>query len=477
MFEEYPDEIDNILFDTSICLANVKNTVIRNHCSDGFPERPMWGKFPEGPRPRYGKFHELFSKYSDEFYSRMNTAPPFAVDIFIDLNRHFRDLSIEDLKKLRESVKRVPDFIKSFMPQNEILKRMRNEDSINREMGGISPYYRIAQVRFIKKIKDDMGTSIDWRILLRDDTLRDDTLRDDTLRDDTESSMYWHMYWQREAQEKARKLYDIVRRVILEPSSFRFCFRPTISYQGDYPYSNWIENIADIMLNHYNCYIDMINRLIERERIERERLERERIERERLERERIERIERERLERERIERERIERIERERIERERIERERIERERVERERIERERVERERVVRERIERERVERERIERERIERERIERERVERERIERERLERERLERNCPSKNKIPSVCKTKKDFLKQSLIFHPDKNLGCSEEANEKFKLLQKRCSSVRGGQRKLKRKIKTKKRKIRITKKQKITFKKKQKYKK
>ena len=78
---------------------------------------------------------------------------------------------------------------------------------------------------------------------------------------------------------------------------------------------------------------------------------------------------------------------------------------------------------------------------------------------------------------STSKIKSAYRKKASLFHPDKNSGCYEEATEKFKLLQNKCSSVRGGQCNLKRKIKTKKRKIRITKKQKITFKKKQKYKK
>ena len=369
MFKQYPDEIDDILLDTSICLGNIKNNVIGNNIPDGFQERPQFGlqqiknnynfnnykDFFNG-RKRYNQFPERFSKYSNEFYSRMNAAPPFAVDFFFDLQRDIRDLSIEELKIIRESVEKVPDIIKSFMPQDEILKRMRGEDSINREMGGLPPYYRIAQDRFIKKLGSDTSSSINYKILQNE------------------------------------KLRDIARKVILEPSKFGFRMTITVSYPWDYPYTNWIENIPDIMLNYYNCYIDMINRLIDLEGLERERLERERLERERLERERLDR---ERLDRERLDRERLDRDSR--------------------------------------------------------------LEGEKLEGDRLEGERLEKNCPSKNIVPIICKTKKDFFKQSLIFHPDKNSGCSEEASEKFKLLQNMCSSVRGGRSKLKRKIKTKKR--------------------
>ena len=370
MFQQYPDEIDTILLDTSICLGNIKSKVIGNNIPPYIQEQPQFDlqqiknnyrfnnykDFFNG-RKRYNQFPERFSKYSNEFYSRMNTAPPFAVDFFFDLQRDIRDLSIEELKIIRESVEKVPDIIKSFMPQDEILKRMRDEDSINREMGGLPPYYRIAQDRFIKKLSSDTSSSINYKILQNE------------------------------------KLRDIARKVILEPSKFGFRMTITVSYQFDYPFTNWIANIPDIMLNYYNCYIDMINRLIDLEGLKRERLERERLQRDRLERDRLER---------------------------------------------------------------------------------DRLERDRLERDRLEGERLEKNCPSKNIVPIICKTKKDFFKQSLIFHPDKNSGCSEEATEKFNLLQNMCSSVRGGQSKLKRNIKTKKTKIRMTKKQKIILKRKQK---
>ena len=389
MFEEYPDEIDTILLDTSICLADIKSKAIANNIVDGnvsIQERPQFDlqqlkrysgirSYSEFFNEKRQHFPKRFSKYPNEFYSRMDSAPAFTVDFFLDLQSDIRDLSIEELKILRESVERVPDIIKSFMPQDEILKRMRAEDSINREMGGIPPYYRIAQSRFIGKLSQDTSSAINYQIL------------------------------------QNTKLRDIARKVILDLGKFGFRFAYQISYPYDYPYTNWVENIPDIMLNYYNCYVDMINRLIDLERLDKERLERDRLEEERLERDRLER------------------------------------------------------------------ERLERERLERERLERERLERERLERERLERERLDKNCPSKNIVPKACETKKDFFKQSLIFQPDKNSGCYEEATEKFKLLQNICSSVRGGQCKLKRKIKTKKRKIQIAKKQKITFKKKQKYKK
>jgi hypothetical protein len=43
-------------------------------------------------------------------------------------------------------------------------------------------------------------------------------------------------------------------------------------------------------------------------------------------------------------------------------------------------------------------------------------------------------CPSHNKEPIMCKSRNDYLKQSLIFHPDKNVNCKDEATEKFKKL-------------------------------------------
>ena len=47
-------------------------------------------------------------------------------------------------------------------------------------------------------------------------------------------------------------------------------------------------------------------------------------------------------------------------------------------------------------------------------------------------------CPSKGKKPQSCKTKKEYLKQALIFHPDKNIDCQTRSTNKFKKLQNLC---------------------------------------
>ena len=41
------------------------------------------------------------------------------------------------------------------------------------------------------------------------------------------------------------------------------------------------------------------------------------------------------------------------------------------------------------------------------------------------------SCPSRDKTPYPPANKRDYLKETLIFHPDKNKGCSDSANEKF----------------------------------------------
>jgi len=51
------------------------------------------------------------------------------------------------------------------------------------------------------------------------------------------------------------------------------------------------------------------------------------------------------------------------------------------------------------------------------------------------------NCPSHNKRPKKCKTKSDYLKQSLLFHPDKNTGCIKNATKKFQKLKELCPST------------------------------------
>lgn len=77
-------------------------------------------------------------------------------------------------------------------------------------------------------------------------------------------------------------------------------------------------------------------------------------------------------------------------------------------------------------------------------------------------------CPSANKDPNPCENKRDFLKQSLIFHPDKNPDCRESSKEKFIKLRndESCSSfITTGGKKIKTKREKSKRK-RATKKNK-----------
>jgi hypothetical protein len=60
-------------------------------------------------------------------------------------------------------------------------------------------------------------------------------------------------------------------------------------------------------------------------------------------------------------------------------------------------------------------------------------------------------CPSRGIEPTQCNVKKDYLRQSLIFHPDKNKGCEAEATIKFQTLQKICALVKGGKLRRRRK--------------------------
>jgi len=52
-----------------------------------------------------------------------------------------------------------------------------------------------------------------------------------------------------------------------------------------------------------------------------------------------------------------------------------------------------------------------------------------------------KECPSEGINPVKCNNKKDYYKQSLIFHPDKNKDCQLEATDKFQRLQNLCESV------------------------------------
>jgi len=57
------------------------------------------------------------------------------------------------------------------------------------------------------------------------------------------------------------------------------------------------------------------------------------------------------------------------------------------------------------------------------------------------------NCPSVSKYPKNCTSRKDYLNQAKIFHPDKNPGCTGTATQKFQVLQTICKDYKGGKRK------------------------------
>ena len=71
-------------------------------------------------------------------------------------------------------------------------------------------------------------------------------------------------------------------------------------------------------------------------------------------------------------------------------------------------------------------------------------------------------CPSHEKIPQPCTTPENsYKKQSLIFHPDKNLKCRDIATKKFNYLKALCKesgNTAGGSKKRKRR-KTRRRRI------------------
>jgi len=53
----------------------------------------------------------------------------------------------------------------------------------------------------------------------------------------------------------------------------------------------------------------------------------------------------------------------------------------------------------------------------------------------------ELGCPSSGQNPMPCKTRKDYLVQTRVFHPDKNPACKLSSTEKFKKLSSMCSNL------------------------------------
>ena len=61
------------------------------------------------------------------------------------------------------------------------------------------------------------------------------------------------------------------------------------------------------------------------------------------------------------------------------------------------------------------------------------------------------NCNSFEKNPIPCSNRKDYIKQTLFFHPDKNFGCLVEAAKKMEQLNVLCNNVTGGRNQHKKK--------------------------
>jgi hypothetical protein len=248
---EYPDEFANILFDAAICLSEIKTIVKRNYIMDD--AYINWSNQPRfllqvGCHNPYGpkSFKEFFidkrwiPKQSDELYSRMDSTQltvgrgGWAVDFFLELYSDFKELTVEELIKLRELAEPLPDIIKSFMPQREILEKIRIE-SVNK-------LYKDAQNNFLRELVSAFESSIS-------------------------ANSWTHA-------EENKKLIQIYRKFILGDFRFRN-IQPTTGFANDIAYTNWLDNIPDLMLNYFNCYINMINTLIQLpERLEREKSER-----------------------------------------------------------------------------------------------------------------------------------------------------------------------------------------------------------
>jgi len=263
---EYPDEFANILFDAAICLSEIKTIVKRNYIMDD--TYINWSNQPRcllqvGYQNPYGpkSFKEFFidkrwiPKQSDELYSRMDSTQltvgrgGWAVDFFVELYSDFKELTVEELIQLRELAEPVPDIIKSFMPQHEMLEKIRIES--------VRPWYRDAQGKFL----GELVSAFESPIIAKSWT---------------------------QAREN-RKLVQIYRKFIL--GDFRFRTQSENANLYDTTYTNWLDNIPDLMLNYFNCYINMINTLIQLpERLERERLEREETKKRRQKKKRLKSI-------------------------------------------------------------------------------------------------------------------------------------------------------------------------------------------
>ncbi len=239
-----PDKIDEIMLNTAICLANIRGIIRTSNQNVGYNIQPP--ALPEhlsNMQYNYKQSGHRLGYCSGDFFLRMSNSPPYTTEKFKEIY-NFRDLSVEELQTMYEAIINSENIIKTFMPQTEIIKQMHKEAQTNMKVAS-DGYMRTVQDKYINELYSAAE----------------------------EPFQIYKVPIQYGGTSDAQTLKSMARSSLLNPSSFNFRWTHTITYQADYPYQNWRDDIPDIMLRHSECYSNMIKTIIDIKTPERPRQE------------------------------------------------------------------------------------------------------------------------------------------------------------------------------------------------------------
>ena len=227
-----PDQIDEILFEAAICQGKILQILRVNRWQPTIHHlEPNDHKLNLSDTVIIAfKKNPNLNNFSDEFYERLQDAPTYTVHQFYPLFMSFKltKLSLDQLQELYRDTERMCDAIMLFINQKEIIADMLNNIP-NTSDARYDYHLRKRQDKYISNIKTSLNTLFA------------------TFSNFSRS-----------------KLLDILQL------GDKFVFVNNITRNGidqhlDYPYQNWIDNIAELWLEYAKCYADMFEQMIDLE--------------------------------------------------------------------------------------------------------------------------------------------------------------------------------------------------------------------
>ena len=232
-----PDEIDEILFHTAMCQGKILQTLRQNRSGWSHTRQDLEPNDHKPSQYNYDSVKSAFKKnpnlsaFSDEFYTRLDNAPPYTVHQFYTLFFGFKmpqKLSLEQLQDLYEATRSICDDIMLFIHQIEIIADMLHNIP-NIPESQYDSHLRKRQDKYFSGIKTSLNTLF--------------------------------MTLSKFSRSKLLDILNLGDKFVFVNNTTR----NGIDQHIDYPYQNWIHNIAELWLSYARCYLNMFEKMIELE--------------------------------------------------------------------------------------------------------------------------------------------------------------------------------------------------------------------